>query len=181
MNYQTLLYLTCLSIGMICNYHFMFFLSTRGINHWWMKLVRHRGSLAAFGISGKDGGPASKKWCQERSCASWILLLLWQGFWAPTTTVKDTRQGPGPGVSSCHSYRQPSLRICQKVSACHKMNGNLSCIQGLLFLICLKTERSFHVTWILTTVCLLSMYSSTMTYVGWNFRHLCGFWSRDVT
>lgn len=49
------------------------------INCWWMKLVRDRGSCAAFGISGKDGVPASKKWCQEGSCPWWALLLLWVG------------------------------------------------------------------------------------------------------
>lgn len=49
-------------------------------NHLLMNEVGDRqGCLAAFGIFGKDGVPASKKWCQEGSCPWWALLMLWGG------------------------------------------------------------------------------------------------------
>lgn len=76
---------------MICNYHFIFFLSTTGITCRWMKFVRDRDSLAAPGNSGKQTVPDRKKWCLERSCISWALLLLWVGFCAPIETRMQSR------------------------------------------------------------------------------------------
>lgn len=162
MNYQTLLYLTCLSIGMICNYHFMFFPEHNRNKPLMNEVSERQGQPCRFWDLRKGWRPSQQEMVSGgKLCFKGTAATLTRFLWS-----HQNCQGHRARPRSCslqlpwaaHGYRQPCMRICQKVDGQHKTNGNLSCVQGLLFLIYLKTERSFHAAWILTTVCLLSMY-----------------------
>lgn len=151
MNYQTLLYLASLSIGMICNYHPMPFLSTTEINCWWMKVERQE-QPCSFWDPGQGWHPrryemvsGGKLPLMGTAAALSRANERGQTVSVQAKTCKATMQGQAHAVSSCPGVPMatgsPACEYARYARVWHTVSGNLSRVQGLLLLICLLSWK----------------------------------------
>lgn len=175
MNYQPLLYLACLSIGMICNYHPLPFLKR---NQLLMNLVRDREFFSDFRISSRMESQSAKNGVRSETVLD-CHCCCFESKWRKRDSVShQSIQGHCARPSLCNlgapwcpwlQAAPPVKTLYMKVSGMQPVETWLPAGTAFTHLL-RKLKEAFMLNESWLHWCLLSMYSSTFMSVGWNFR-----------